>query len=1113
MDELTEPAASPPDPDPALGGLVLGGLVQQQRRLAGLTQEELARRSGVSVRALRDIEQNRVRQPRADSLRRIEAALRVTGMARETGWLAGGTRPPHQGAVPTGNRPRVGVLGPLTVTVSARTLTLGTAAQRSLLALLALRYGEAVSRDETIWVLWGDTPPKTCVAQVHTAVAQLRQVLHPGRARRDGGGAVRLEPGGYRLLHEQVQIDLADFEGYTERAQGLRTRGDENGELVALERALAQWRGPILVDASPRLTEHPRTLAAHRHRLAVALQYAEVALALGRYEPAAAQLWHLVRDEPYHEGLHAHLMRALAGLGERAAALRLFAAVRERLVEELGVEPGPELRSAHLELLRDEAGARISPTPTVVPVLLPLDIADFTGRTEAVARLRELLTAGGAALPVAAVAGMGGVGKTALAVHVAHLLAGSFPDGRLYVNLRGVEAKPADPAEVLARFLRALGVDSRAIPDTLDERVELYRTRLTDRRVLVVLDNAGSEEQIRPLLPGAASCAVLITSRGRLSGVEGARWLDLDVFSETEAIELLATIADDRVHDQFSAAAEVVRLCGGLPLALRIAGARLTARPMWRLADLSGMLADERRRLDRLATGDLEVRASLALSYTGLAEPGRRLLRLLSLLDVPDFPGWLAGAVLDCPQEEASRYLDQLVDGHLLSVGGSDAAGQHRYRFHDLVRLYARERAEQEDAEPERAGALARGLGGWLVYAEQLAEGVPGPCYAAIHGTAVRPALDPVPADLDSLVWFDAERHALVAAIRQACAADLVELAFDLAGCMEKYFDLRGAYGDWRTVNELVLRTCQAAGHRLGEAVMLRGLTDVVTWNTNHSSGEAMARLVTDATRLLELFTAAGDERGKADAEVILSWGQCAQGQTVEAGAGALRGLLLAEATGHLGGQARAHVALAVVASEQLKAELTLTHLRTALDLARELGNPRYEASVLQFLGIVYREVGDLDRSRDLLAEALVLARRYHDHYSEALTMLGLARLYLALGDPAASGAAQTALALGIEYHMTHHAADALEVLGEIEIADGRYPQAVRRLTESVRLWRTRGWPSFLAGALASLGAANRPIDPAAALAAWQEAAGIYRRLGRAAKAAQLDEQIAALTS
>ncbi|GFJ77563.1 tetratricopeptide repeat protein [Phytohabitans houttuyneae] len=421
---------------------------------------------------------------------------------------------------------------------------------------------------------------------------------------------------------------------------------------------------------------------------------------------------------------------------------------------------------------------------------------------------------------------------------------------------------------------------------------------------------------------------------------------------------------------------------------------------------------------------------------------------------------------------DAAGLLESLVDAQLVAVSGVDAAGQLRYRFHDLVRLYARERADVEDPPGDRIEVLGSGFGGWLAIAERMAARVPGPCYAAISGSAPRPAVELPPDDVEPLAWFDAERSALLSVVRQACALDLDELAFDLAGCLEKYFDIRGMYGDWSAINRLVIEACRRSGNLLGEAVMLRGLIDVVTWNSTPDVGDATTRFHADAFRLLDMFAELGERRGMSDAAVMCSWALTARGAQAEALEYGERALRLAEETDHLGGQARAHVALAVALAESRDVARAIGHLDAALAAARALGNPRYETAVLQFLGIAYREAGELETSARMLDESLAISRRYHDVYTEVLTMVALARLYLRQGDPRAREAAETSLALGREFNMSHHIADALGALGEIELVAGRPAQAVSYLEQSVAIWRTRGWLSFLALALHVLGGA-----------------------------------------
>ncbi|MEU8327840.1 NB-ARC domain-containing protein [Micromonospora sp. NPDC048839] len=809
--------------------------------------------------------------------------------------------------------------------------------------------------------------------------------------------------------------------------------------------------------------------------------------------PASTTVTMLSRSSLPREELVSAFVRA-CGLDEATAArwVALRGALASNSTSGGGTSPIPREGRWHA-LERD-----------VVPAMLPTDIADFTGREEDVTALCQHLlgldqdTRRHHATPVATISGMGGVGKTTLAVHVGHRLTTAYPDGQLYVNLRGVDTSPLRSGDVLAKFLRALGVDSRMIPADEAERAELLRTHLAGRRVLLLLDNAASEEQVRPIIPGTATCAVVITSRSRLTGIEGARRLDVDVFPPAAALRLLAAVAGgDRVTAEHLDATQIVTLCGGLPLAIRVAGARLAGRPAWRLGHLATMLGDERRRLDWLATGDLAVRASLTLSYQALDERTRGLLRLLSVFDLPDFPAWLVAVVLEETLASGVAHAEALVDAQLLTAAGSDVCGQQRYRIHDLVRLFARERASQEETGEAVATALRRGFGGWLAIAERMARHMPGPCYAAISGPARRPPMDWSHPDLsapDPGLWFDAERATLLSTIRQACALGYDDFAFDLAGCMEKYFDVRGMYRDWADVNTEVMSVCQAAGNRLGEAVMLRGLIDLTTWIDDRPAGDAMSRQHDEAARLLEMFTHLRHEPGMSDAAVMCAWALAAAGDHSAAAARASEALQLAERSGHRGGRIRARLALSLISYEQGRfADAAL--LTEMLDEARALNNPRWVATVLQFAGTALADLGHFARSQQMLHESLSIAQRYGDTYTEVFTLVALARLDLRRGASTARETAEAAVALSREYNMTHHLAEALLLLGEIELTEDHAAEAIDRLEESVALWRTRGWHSLHATALERLGHAYARTGSPAAQQAFDEARVLSARL------------------
>jgi DNA-binding SARP family transcriptional activator len=607
------------------------------------------------------------------------------------------------------------VLGPLEVRAAdGAPVLIRRRKQRALLALLIVRAGRPVGVDEVIWRLWGDDPPTSARANVHSYVSDLRRLL--GRAAPDALPRPERGAGGYLLNVTTDECDALLFEQLI--AAGRRDLADGRTHEAAerLGRALELWRGRVLEDVEPY--DWVASFAARLDvaRLGALEDQVEARLLLGQHRELAVELAELTARHPLRERLWQHYLVALHGVGRRTDALAAYQQLRETLASELGVEPGPAVRELHRGI---QTGEGVLLDGTRPPAMLPPDVADFTGRSDEVNGLVEQLACDGTrpgGLAIVGVTGMAGVGKTTLAVQAAHRVADTYRDGQLYANLRA-----AEPGEVLGRFLRALGVDSRAVPGSLTERAGMYRTLLARRRVLVVLDNAADEAQVRPLLPGSASCSVLITSRSQLTGLESARWIDLDAFAPDEALRLLSRMMrDGRTHSQPADAAEIVRLCASLPLAIRIAGARLTARPGWRLSRLVALLRSERDRLDQLATGDLAVSASLALSYDDLDPPTRRLFRRLGLLDLPDFTAWLADAVHDGP---ADASLERLLDSHLLTVDRTDHAGQLRYRFHDLVRLYARSKVEEADRS-----ALPMGLGAMLAAAERMTVDVPGPC-------------------------------------------------------------------------------------------------------------------------------------------------------------------------------------------------------------------------------------------------------------------------------------------------------------------------------------------------------------------------------------------------
>ncbi|GLZ15041.1 SARP family transcriptional regulator [Actinomadura sp. NBRC 104425] len=1007
-------------------------------------------------------------------------------------------------------RLRFGVLGPLLIEADgAPVRPPRSPILRGLLGVLLVAAGRAVPADRLVELVWRERPDEVNPGSVQVAVSRLRQWLRRIDPTPAPSWSLDHYGSGYRLTFPDGRfgqaVDLGGFRALTAQA---KDADDARERSELLEAALALWRGPLLADL-PTLDAHdPLLRSVVEEVTTAAADLATAAAAAGRAGAALDRLAALAEAHPLDERLEAGMVELLAADGRTAEALRRYQTYRESVAEELGVDPGERMQAAYLAALaqdgRTPEALGVSRAPPPVPAQLPPPVPDFTGRDDQVRTLTDLLTAREYS-PVTVITGLGGVGKTTLALHVAHRLAARFPDGQLYARLRRPDGAPVDPAEVLGGFLRAFGVSGQDVPASLDDRSALLRTVLNGRRVLILLDDATDEGEVRPLLPGAPGCAVVVTSRVPLAGLEGADRIDLDVFDQRQAVALLARIiGPERVAAEPRAAADVVRLCAHMPLAVRIAGTRLARRRHRTLAWLADRLGDARHRLDELTAGDLAVRASFRLSYLRLPDETRRLFRLLGLLEAPDFAEWVAAALLGGSYRDAQTHLETLVDAQLLVVSGTDANGWTRLRYHDLVRIYARERAIEEESEDARLAAVQRALGAWLALAERAAERVPGPCYAPIHGDAPRHEL---PADVtdrllaDPMAWFDAERAAMAAAVEHACALGLDDYAFDLAASMEKYLDVRSLAQDWIPLHEKAMALCAAKGNRLGEAVLLRGLNDMTTWLSMDRPGDAMGTSYDESTRLYRLFAEVGERRGMADALVAQCWGLTARGDSELALETARRALRLAQETDHLGGEARAHHVMGVAYGEA-RPEQAAEHLERCLELARLHGNPRLEATAMQFLGAAYCLTGRIESGHALLVGSLRITHQLKDHYAEAFSLLYLAKLYTALGDERALPTANSVVYLSRRHNLEHHLADAMTVLGQLDLAAGRYADAVTNLEESVRLWRARGWHSFLASTLRLLGQAHRENgDEEAARKAWSEALSVYERLGDTAAA------------
>ncbi len=584
------------------------------------------------------------------------------------------------------------LLGPLEVCGDAgQPVELTQRLHRRLLAQLLLHANQPCARRELAEALWGDEPPAGPATALRTCVHGLRKALG------EHGARLQTHPEGYLLRVIAGESDLPSFRAMAGQGRAALDRGEPAGAAELLARALDLWRDPPLADL-PLTAERGRLLDRHRDAQEALM---DARLALGRHHDTLPHLRRIVAADPLREHAWAQLMLALYRCGARADALSAFRTIRGLLSDRHGIDPGPELLELHGQILNDDpalaAPALAAPPgpadgqagPWIPVCQLPAALPDFTGRGEEITSLLARLPGRGMAVTV--VSGMPGAGKTALALHVAHLASPYFPHGQLYAPLGGCD-RPRDPHEVLGELLRGLGVPPGGVPDSASERAARYRSLLAGRKILVIADGASTAAQVRPLLPGSAGSAVLVTSRARLADLDGAHQLPLGDLTVTEAVSLLTRIAGrDRILAEPEAARAIAGLCGGLPLAVRIAGARLASQPGLWLTDLAGMLADERRRLTELVIGDQSVRDRIASSERTLDERGRQALAQLTMRALAaDTPVWLLPFEPDQPP--GTDVGSQLADvGLLCLVSGRDATAV--YRVHPLVRAYAAELA------------------------------------------------------------------------------------------------------------------------------------------------------------------------------------------------------------------------------------------------------------------------------------------------------------------------------------------------------------------------------------------------------------------------------------
>ncbi|MFI6339411.1 BTAD domain-containing putative transcriptional regulator [Streptomyces sp. NPDC050535] len=874
--------------------------------------------------------------------------------------------------------------------------------RKAVLAGLALHPGEIVSTDRLIDIVWGDSAPATAANTLQSHVSYLRRVL-------GARTAILARPPGYIL-------DLGDEATDVEVAERLVRQGsqcpDRGRGATQLEAAVALWRGQPLADVAG-----PAWFDGQVHRLDHLLLQARQALiesrlALGQHAQLVPELESLSRQYPLHEQLCGQLMLALYRAGRQADALAAYQRLRRVLDEDLGLSPVQDLRDLEAAVLRQDATLEPPlppPSPPVagaVPAQLPMAVAGFAGRAGELARLDGLVDARAArpaAVVISVVSGTAGVGKTALALHWAHRVAGRFPDGQLYVNLRGFDpgGSVVDPADAVREFLDVLGVPVQRIPAGAEARVSLYRSLLAGKRVLVLLDNARDAEQVRPLLPGTPGCLVVVTSRNQLTPLvvaEGAQPLTLDVLTVAEARELLtARLGTERVTAETIATSEIIGRCARLPLALAIASARASTRPR---SPLSG-LADELRdgadaALDAFRGGDpaSDVRAVFSWSYQALNPDAARLFRLLGLHPGPDIAPHAAASLAGLPLRQTSVLLTELAHAHLLT---EQAAG--RYSFHDLLRTYAAELVTLYDSEAARHTAVNRMLDHYLHTARTGAVLLDEPYFTPVTAIPALPGVtrgEPVTAE-GAQLWFAAEHAALLAAVHLAAEAGLDTHTWQLASALTVYFVRCGHWHDQTSAQSAALDAARRIEDPVAEAHALHDL----------AYGYARSGRCHDARphlrHALRLFEEAGEQTSQARTHLSLSWLSDREDRPAEALVHALRALDLFRATGNPTGQTRVLNEIGWCHARLGHHQRALVYCEQALAAYQEAGERVGESATWDSLGFIHSRLGNHEQAVISYQRSLDLCREFGDRYDEANTLADLGDTHQGSGDSAAA--------------------------------------------------------------------------------------------------------------
>ncbi|MEU1687026.1 BTAD domain-containing putative transcriptional regulator [Micromonospora sp. NPDC005707] len=917
------------------------------------------------------------------------------------------------------------VLGSIRVVRAGAELRLGARQQRLVLALLLARGGLPVSLAELVDLLWDDDAPASAANVVHRHVGMLRRLVEPGLPTRSAGRHILRDLSGYRLRADEESLDLLRFRSLSRRAARSLRDGDPESALRHSLDGLRLWRGRCAAGLEPACRQHPAFLAVEAERAEAVRGAADAAERCGRLSAVLAPLRQAAELHPFDESLQSRLLLALAADGRQAEAVERYRAVRRRLAEDLGVDPGEELREAYDRLLHQRTGpARTgSAAPLPRPAQLPPDLPFFSGRDDLIAAARAAVARPGGPA-VLAIDGMPGIGKTALAVHLAHGFAAGYPDGQLYVDLRGYDGRePAmSPAEALRGFLGSLGVPQEGIPAELHAQAGLYRSSLAGRRLLILLDNCRDAEQIRHLLPGSPGCLVIVTSRSRLSGLlttAGAHPLPVGLPSVEEARAALSRpLGAGRVAADPAAIDAIIAACGRLPLALAVVAARAAALPGTPPARIAAELAGAPGSLDGFDGDDpqTDLRAVFSWSYRALSAPAARLFRLLPIHPGPDISIAGAAGLAGVPLRGARALLGELSRAHLIS---EDVPG--RYRTHDLLRAYATELGEENDGPAERAAAELRCLRFYRATAYR--------AHRCLLTSEYHPMIEPGPGETplrfaghgDAMRWFTAERQVLIALVGRAAGQGRHTEAWQLALGMQHFFDRSGRWADWTTTGEVALAAARAGGDLVGQARMHRSLAGAAYFRHEHDTAlghldqavELHARLglygeMTRAgiNRAMILSAqgrheevvralpaalgpwAAGDDKLQADVLVIMGASYAELGRGDEAVRSAERAMALSRGARYRLGVAEAWEVLGQGHSARQELDRAVACWREAAAAYQEASASAPAVEVLALLGDALAAAGDQDAAVGAWQEALALIPYAHTPTGRRLTGL-----------------------------------------------------------------------------------------------------------------------------